>query len=141
MMQRDTCGMLIKQIHDAVGKQANNELREKDLTLSQVRILMELGDDGGGAKSLKELERRFHVSQPTIVGIVRRLEEKGLVQGFTDPEDNRVKLVNLSLDGEKFRETNMCAIEVMEKRLLSRLTETEQRDFLRMLRTVYDSIK
>lgn len=141
MMQRDTCGMLIKQIHDAVGKQANNELREKDLTLSQVRILMELGDDGEGAKSLKELERRFHVSQPTIVGIVRRLEEKGLVQGFTAPEDNRVKLVNLTPDGEKFRETNIRAIEEMEKRLLSRLTETEQLDFLLMLRTVYDSIK
>ncbi len=140
-MKRETCGMLIKQIHDTVGKHVNNELREKGLTLSQVRILMELGDDSGGAMPLKELERRFHVSQPTIVGIVRRLEEKGLVQGFSVPEDNRVKLVNLTPDGEKFRETNMRAIEEMEKQLLSRLTETQQQDFLRMLRTVYDSIK
>ncbi len=28
-MQRDTCGILIKQIHDAVGKHINNALRER----------------------------------------------------------------------------------------------------------------
>ena len=140
-MHQDYCGLLIKQIHDAVGKHVNNELRERDLTLTQVRVLMELGEDGGGAMPLKELERRFHVAQPTVVGIVRRLEEKRLIQGFTAPEDNRVKLVKLTLEGKTFRETNICAIEEMEKRLLSRLTEAEQRDFLRMLRTVYDSVR
>ncbi len=140
-MQRDTCGILIKQIHDAVGKHINNALREKGLTLAQVRVLMELGDDGGIAKSLKELERRFHVSQPTVVGIVSRLEAKGLVRGFSNPEDNRVKLVRLTPEGERFREANMREIEEMEKHMLNRLTEAEQQDFLRMLRTVYNTIK
>lgn len=140
-MQRETCAVLIKQIHDAVGKHVNNALREKDLTMAQVRVLMELGDDDGTAKSLKELERRFRVAQPTVVGVVRRLEAKGLVRGFSDPEDNRVKLVKLTPEGERFREANMREIEEMEKQLLSPLTEEEQRDFLRILRTVYNSIK
>ena len=52
-----------------------------------------------------------------------------------------MKIVKLTPDGEKFRETNACAIDEMEKKLLSRLAETEQRDFLRMLRTVYESVK
>jgi DNA-binding MarR family transcriptional regulator len=141
MMQQDTCGMLIKKIHDAIGKQVNNELREKDLTLAQARVLMELGDDGGGAKSLKELERRFHVAQPTVVGLVHRLEVKGLVQGYTDPVDNRVKLVKLTPDSEKFLNTNKRGIEEIEERLLSSLTKKEQQEFLRMLHTVYDRIK
>ncbi len=140
-MKRESCGLLIKQIHDAVGKHVNNMLREKDLTLAQVRVLMELGNSGGAAVPLKTLERRFHVAQPTVVGVVRRLEAKGLVEGFPDPEDSRVKLVRLTPEGDKFREDNMRAIEETEKRLLSNLTEAEQRELLRMLRTVYDNIK
>ncbi|NLT40718.1 MAG: MarR family transcriptional regulator [Clostridiales bacterium] len=140
-MRSGTCGMLIKQIYDAIGKQANNALRKNDLTLSQVRLLMELGEDGGAAKSLKELERRFQVAQPTISGIVRRSEAKGLVHVFTSSEDNRVKLVKLTPEGEALQQSNMCEIEKMECRLVLRLTEEEQQELLRMLHIVYNNIK
>ena len=140
-MRCDGYGLLIKQIHDAVGKRVNNSLRENDLTLTQVRVLMELGEGGGGATPLKELERRFHVAQSTVVGIVRRLEEKGLVESLTARDDNRVKLIKLTPEGEGFRETHALAIDEMEKRITSRLTEDERRDLLRVLRAVYESVK
>ncbi len=140
-MQRDSCGLLIKQIHDAVGRYANNALREKGLTLAQVRVLMELGAGDGAPKPLKELERRFRVAQPTVLGVVRRLEAKGLVQGFTDPQDSRVKLVKLTAEGDKLRRTNIREIEQMEERLLGHMTEVEQKDFLRLLHRAYDNIK
>lgn len=139
-MRHDTIGILIKQIHDAVGKHVNNALREKGLTMAQVRVLMELGEDDGSAKSLKELEHRFRVAQPTVVGVVRRLEAKGLVQGFSDPDDNRVKLVRLTPDGERLRKMNMREIDEMEERLLKNMSEDEQQNFLRMLHTVYNNI-
>ena len=140
-MRHETCGLLIKIIHDAVRKRLDNSLREKDLTLAQVRVLMELGENGGETKPLKELERRFQVAQSTIVGIISRLEAKGFVEGHTAPDDNRVKMVKLTEDGEKFREASIREVIEMEERLLSRLTETEQQEFLRMLRAVYDSIR
>ena len=140
-MQRDTCGILIKKIHDAVCRHVNNALREKGLTLAQVRVLMELGADGGTAKPLKELERRFHVAQPTVAGVVHRLEAKGLVRSCSNPEDNRVKLVRLTPEGEVFRNSNMREIEEMEKRLVKHLTEREQQELLRLLHSVYDNIK
>ena len=140
-MQHDTCGLLIKKIHDAMRKRMDNSLREKDLTLTQIHILMALGDDGGDAKSLKELERRFHVAQSTIVGVISRLEAKGFVQGFTAPDDNRVKIVKLTTEGKKFREANIREVEEMEKRMLAHLTEEEQHSFLDMLRGLYENIR
>lgn len=140
-MHRDTCGRLIKQIHDAIDKHVNNELHQKNLTLAQARVLIELDEDYGCAKPLKELERCFHVAQPTVVGLVRRLEEKGFVEGFIDPKDNRVKLVKLTLEGEKFLETTKLEIEEIEKQLLTNLTQAEQQNLLRALSTVYDNIK
>ena len=140
-MKHETCGLLIKQIHDTVRKHLDNSLREKELTLAQVRVLMELGEGEGYTKSLKELERRFNFAQSTIVGIVCRLEAKGFVQGFAAPGDNRVKLVKLTPEGEKFREASIREVEEMEERLISCLTEAEQQDFLRMLRAVHGNIK
>jgi DNA-binding MarR family transcriptional regulator len=116
-------------------------LRENGLTFTQIRVLMELGEHNGEPVSLKELERLFYVAQPTVVGIVRRLEAKGLVEGFTSPDDNRVKLVGLTEFGRQFREMNARAIDEMENRLTSALTESERLEFLRMLRTVHESIK
>ncbi|NLA86872.1 MAG: MarR family transcriptional regulator [Clostridiales bacterium] len=138
---QSTCGMLIKQIYDAIGKHANNALRKSDVTLAQVRLLMELGEDGGVVISLKELERRFQVAQPTIAGIIRRLEAKGLVHGLTSAEDNRVKLVRLTSEGEALRQKNMREIEEMECRLMMCLTEEEQQALHRMLHIVYRNIK
>ena len=140
-MRPETCGLLIKKIHDAVRKNLDNSLRDKDLTLAQIHVLMVLGDDGANAMPLKELERRFRVAQSTIVGIISRLEAKGFVQGSTDPDDNRVKLVELTPEGEKFREANIREVEEMENRLMSRLTEQEKQEFLRMLRDVYESVQ
>jgi DNA-binding MarR family transcriptional regulator len=140
-MQRDTCGRLIKQIHDALDKHVNNELRRKDLTLAQARILIELGENGGGALPLKELERSFHVAQSTVVGLVRRLEAKGLLEGFTDPKDSRVKLVRLTAEGENFLDATRQEVIRTDERLMSGLSEAEERDLLRMLRKIYENIK
>jgi DNA-binding MarR family transcriptional regulator len=132
---------MIKHIHDAVGKHANNDLRERGLTLTQVRVLMELGENDGEAMPLKELERRFNVAQSTIVGIILRLEAKGLAEGFTAPDDNRVKLVRLTAAGEQFRESNARTIDEMDNRMTAGLTEAERLIFLRILRTVYENVK
>jgi DNA-binding MarR family transcriptional regulator len=140
-MRCESCGFLIKQIHDAVGKRVNNELRANNLTLTQVRVLMELWEEGGGSIALKELERRFRVAQSTVVGIVHRLEVKGFVEGFTAPDDNRVKLVKLTPEGKKFREKHIRAINEMEKQLISCLSADERRDFLRMLHIVNENAK
>ena len=38
-MQEKQCGELIRHIHCAMQKNANNELREEDLTFAQVHLL------------------------------------------------------------------------------------------------------
>ena len=37
-----TSGQLIKQLHDAIERQANNSLRQNDLTMVQVWVLLSL---------------------------------------------------------------------------------------------------
>ena len=92
---RPTSGQLIKQINDAIERRANQSLRQNDLTMVQIWVLMSLSEKEDKTYSLKELERILGVAQSTCAGIVNRLSVKNLVDCFTDPADKRMKLVRI----------------------------------------------
>lgn len=139
MVEEASCAALIKQIHTELEKNANNSLRQNDLTLSQVTVLMELKQADANTLELKQLERLLHVAQSTAAGIVRRMEQKGFVEAFGSPEDKRIKMVRitpLGLDCCRKTESNM---KQTERLLTSSLTETERSILIRLLQKVRDS--
>ena len=138
--QKD-CGLLLKQIHDELEKNANNALRSQDLTITQLSALEKLFQAPDGQMSLKDLEKKLHVAQSTTAGIISRLERKDLVHALADPEDRRVKLLQITDEGvERVRRSMAHRLEV-EERLLSGLTETEQSIFCTLLKKVRDSLQ
>ncbi len=136
-MERDyECGKLIKQIHDELDKQANNALSSQNLTLTQMRVLMELEAIPERQMSLKELESIVHVAQSTAAGIVVRLEQKGYVECFADANDRRVKRVAITLSGLECCKKAQSHIRYMEEQLLSGLTESEKTQFCNLLQKI-----
>ncbi len=90
-MQNKTIVGTIKYISDKVRQKADNNLKDHNLTLSQVRVLRFLTCVGGSC-SQKEIEDYLQVSHPTVVGIVSRMEQSGFLQtcfGLQDPQQNR----------------------------------------------------
>lgn len=138
---QDSCGTLLKQIHDALEKQANNSLRADGLTMAQVGVLLMLDRAEHRQMPLKELEKALHVAQSTAAGIVSRLEQKGLVECFGDAEDRRVKVVRLSEAGAGCCRTADARMAEAERQLLSSLTEAERDIFILLLRKVRDSLQ
>lgn len=141
MSLNNPCGMLIKQINDALERQANNSLRSQDLTMAQVTVLIRLNDLPDKAATLKELERELQVAQSTTAGIVARLEQKGFVEGFGDPADKRIKMVRITPKGEQCCISARQNMENTEEKLLSDLSEEERITFNKLLHTVRNSIK
>ena len=139
--KRESCGGLIKQIHDALERNANNAMRPQGMTMAQFGVLLALGWEEDGTLPLKVLEQRLHVAQSTAAGIVARLEQKGFVESFGDLADRRVKLVRITAAGEaccRQAERNMGQTEA---NLLSGLTETERSIFLTLLKKVRDTLQ
>lgn len=87
MKNTEYIGMLLKQINDNLGKRANNELRKSGLTISQIRYLGFMYENGKERTPFKLLEKEFDVAQPTVAGIMRRLEKKGLVGTLPNEEE------------------------------------------------------
>ena len=141
-MQRESlrCGELIKRLNDILGRCANEELRADDMTSSQVKMLMIINETKDECITLKELEKHFGVAQATIAGTAARLEKKGMIEGFYDPSDKRVKHVRIT---DKGRATCVHAGKAMrekEKWFLSSLSADEKDELHRLLQKVYDDV-
>jgi len=140
MVNQNSCGSMIKQIHDELEKNANNAMRVHDITMAQCSALLMLNGAPDRQMALKELERELRVAQSTAAGIVSRLEQKGLAEGFGSPEDKRVKMVRITQQGIECCQRAERNMEQAENMLLSGLTETEQSIFLSLLKKVRDSL-
>ena len=141
MEQYQDCGFYIKHINDALQKDANNTLRQEDLTLAQVSVLLELEGAPEGQLPLKELEKRLRVAQSTAAGIVVRLEQKGFAQGAGDPEDRRVKMVRITPAGLACCANARENVRRTEEHLLSGLTAEERLTFAALLKKVSENLE
>ena len=139
MPKNYSCGTLLKQIHDIMEKNANNVLREQDLTISQSGVLVLLDEKEGKTASFKELEKDFGVSQPTMVGILNRLVQKDLVEVLTDSEDKRIRKAHLTQKGADKCTEGYKHMNSAEEQLLKSLTNNEKKEFNRLLLKVRKS--
>lgn len=135
------CGALLKQINDFMEKNANMALKEQDITISQSGVLVLLDKKAEKMATFKELEKSFGVSQPTMVGIINRLEHKELVDILADSDDKRIRRAQLTQKGaDKCRE-GYKHMKAAEDLLLSSLTTEEKKEFLRLLVKIKDSMR
>lgn len=139
MPKNYSCGTLLKQIHDIMEKNANNVLREQNLTISQSGVLVLLDEKEGKTASFKELEKDFGVSQPTMVGILNRLVQKDLVEVLTDSEDKRIRKAHLTQKGADKCKEGYKHMNSAEEQLLKSLTNNEKKEFNRLLLKVRKS--
>lgn len=139
-MQRRDCGELIKRIHCAMQKNANNELREEDLTFAQVHLLFTLQREPEGQCFLKTLEKKMGVAQSTMAGLVKRSEEKGFVEYMEDPADRRVRLARITEKGLQVCRDTEDKIRRSEEHMVSLLTEEEADTLVGLLQKVYTAV-
>ena len=119
-------GWYIKRIDNALAREACRNVQSHNLTMQQSHLLFVLSDAENHTRTLKELESIFGCAQSTLAGLVTRLEKKGLVEGFTDPRDRRIKHVRLTESGAEMRQTCHKDILQSEKRMSAGMTEEEK---------------
>lgn len=97
-------GLRVMLLLGIIGKmqrvQADRELEKLDLTSVQMEVLMYLlkREREKCEVTARELERRFRVSNPTMSGILKRLEKKGMIERTASGQDKRNKQIRLRVD-------------------------------------------
>ena len=131
-MKKKSIGGMIKYISDKVRQKADNNLKDHNVTLSQVRVLNFLWRENGSC-SQKQIENFLQVSHPTVVGLVSRMEQSGYIQTSVSPDDKRNKIVTVTDSGMSLA-CELCRyMEDIDKRMLVGLTDEQQAQLADML--------
>ncbi len=145
-MSEYKAGYLIKQIAEKFGYKLNSELAQYDLTLSQLRILIMILDAYNNNRNIvqRDIEMELKLSNPTVTGIIKRLELKNHVIKKSCKNDKRA---NYLLPTAKSIELDKIIPQIFDnsnEHLLSCLSKEEQdnlHDYLnRMLTNLEENL-
>lgn len=81
----------------------------------------------------KDIEERFHLSHPTVSGVLSRLEKKEFIELCTDIHDRRRKRIHVLPKGEEYYEKVSQTIREIEERIVKDFTPEEQAQFMAFL--------
>lgn len=125
-------GHLIRQLHCCTDQAMTAALASMDLTASQGHIMGYISHRGQPPCS-RDIEEAFHLSHPTVSGLLSRLEKKGFIEFRPDEADRRCKRIYILPKGEELNETMHRTILATEERLVQSFTEEEKEQFSQFL--------
>lgn len=107
-------------------------LAQMDLTAAQGRIMGYLAHRSQPPCS-RDIEDAFHLSHPTVSGLLSRLEKKGFIQFRPDPDDRRCKRICILPKGHECNEMMHSTISRIEAQMVQGFTDQEKELFLQFL--------
>lgn len=121
-------GHLIRMLHSGTDQKITAALASMELTAAQGPVLgfIERSEQPPCARDLEEV---FHLSHPTVSGLLTRLEKKGFIQFRPDEADRRCKRIYLLDKGRRCNETMYRIIDENETRMVQDFSPEEQKLF------------
>ena len=83
--------------------------------------------------SQKELAAAFEITPAAIAMSLKKMEQKGLIERITSPDDSRVNLIAISEKGKEIMESNKLLMEKTDRAMIEGVTETEFEAFASVL--------
>ena len=131
-------GFLLKQANLLHQMQLNQIFKEFDLTASQTFSLIYLFEAKRAQKEVnqKDIEREMDVSNPTVTGILNRLEHKGLIERVECPSDARVRNIVVTEKALEIDKQLQTKFREAEEELIASLSEKEADELQRLLKKI-----
>ena len=125
-------GFLLRRAHQRSSGIFQNLFADSGLTPLQFTSLVKIRDQGRASQNL--LGRLTHADPATIMGVINRLVERGLIRKSADPDDKRKSILILTSKGLNLIEALETAARTVSEETLAPLSPNEQKTFLRLLR-------
>lgn len=134
-------GVLIKKLDKVFKQNFDQELERVGLTFSQMRVLSFLEDNPNTKITQKDISKELDIQHSTTIGLLKRMQEKGLVTVVVDEDNRRCRNIFLTSKAEEIS----CEMErgrtIMENRVVASFTEEEKEIFYRLLNKAIDNLK
>ena len=124
-------GFVLRRAHQYATEVFQAKMGSRNLTPQQFSVLVTLLERREIAQT--RLGDLVAMDPATVLGVVQRLAQRGLVAVRTDPADGRRRLVQLTHDGHELARELAAIGPVISSETLAGLSEKEQRELLRLL--------
>ena len=121
-------GPRLRYLNNRITQYMDQQFLALDLTSTQSFLLHHLSLHEQEAVYPKDLEKRFHLTHPTVSGVLQRLEAKNFIIIEPDKADRRCKRIRLT---DRARRCDECA----------GMTEAEQQTLRRLLDLAAENLK
>ncbi len=130
--EKDCFGRLFKQIYILHEMNYIKNTKQKQVTPAQMDILFFLLSRKDQEVTQKDIEGALRLSNPTVTGLLNRMEEKGLIRRVKKEQDRRYRLIQMTDQSRDYMEYLKYARRKGEETIMKGMT-TEQVETLRSL--------
>lgn len=134
-------GYKFKRIHEMFRARMNVDMKESDLTFSQMEILFYLEKHADHDINQQELCDAVQVSHPTMIGLINRMEEKDLVVRRTDPLNRRSRYIEMTQKSQEILRQTRERRHRNDRMLVKGFTDEETKELNRLLGMVYRNMQ
>jgi DNA-binding MarR family transcriptional regulator len=134
--RRRDLAALIEPIRSALIDTEIDVLNHHGLSMWAYVVLLNLTDQP--VRTQAALADAIKADRSRIISVLDDLQARGLIDRRADPDDRRVRLLALTAEGSRLRDTAQQAIQAREEQLLAVLSPRARAEFLKTLQLLGD---
>ena len=134
-------GFYLKKLFQTMEKELNKDLENIDLTSMQAHVLIYLYKNKNNVTNQRDIERKFALTNPTVNGILNRLEKKGFIKRLVSHIDARNKEISLTDKSiSLINDMKKSAIKLENKMTLG-IEKDELDIFYRVIKKMFNNVE
>lgn len=136
-------GALFKFIHLSAENHFNQVLQALNLTSSQMHILIYLDNCERNGKKVnqRDIEKHLHLSNPTVTGLLQRMEAKGFITRTISETDGRNKEIAQTNASRAIHAEMHKRLDAENSKMVQGMSEQEIGQLKDFLHRVLDNIR
>lgn len=134
-------GFWLKTLSNHMEASRNQQMAQHELTSSQFEVMMFLVMNSDEEVNQIDIEQAMNRSNPTITGIVKRLEAKGFIERLPSSKDKRYKKIAVTQKGYEFHEQADADRIHGETSLLKGFTAEEKELLISFIKRLDENVK
>lgn len=139
-MEREI-GFYLKKIFQIMEKNLNKDLESIELTSMQAHVLIYLYKNKKNIINQRDIEREFELTNPTVNGILNRLENKGFIKRVVSLNDARNKEIKITDKSISLIAEMKKKAKNMENKMTSGITKEELDIFYQVIKKMFNNVQ
>lgn len=136
-------GGLLKRTHILHSQRINEKLKQYDLTMAQLNVLIKvtINNEKNILINQREIEKETNLTNPTVTGLINRLEIKGLIRRVGNDRDRRIKNIYITDKAKSLMKEFKRIFDQSDYTALHGFNEKEKRDLENYLMRIIENLE